>query len=149
MRKSKRTMRGDHIVPTMIKLARCTNLHRIIMSGPAAPERIFELQRLGYSRVATTATCGLPRGQYDVALVDWQLRSISALETTLNWLVHFLTPAGVLVVGLAFNKYSDQRTLKSIFERLGFQIEAGVRCEDGVAISARRLEAQIALPRVA
>ena len=72
MHKPKPTMPGDQIVTTMIKLARCPNLHRIILSGPA---RMFKLHRRGYSQVATTATCGLPRGQYDVALVEWQLHT--------------------------------------------------------------------------
>ena len=53
---------------------------------------MFELHRRGYIRVATTANCGLPAGQYDVALVDWRQRSIKALETTLDWLVDFLSP---------------------------------------------------------
>jgi len=141
MRKPKPAMSGDQIVTAMIKLARCANVHRIILSGSAAPQRMFELHRRGYSRVATTATCGLPRGQYDVALVEWQLHSVRALETTLNWLVHFLTPAGVLVIWIDSEERSGQRTLKSILQRLGFRIEAGTRCKDGVAISARRLQA--------
>jgi hypothetical protein len=141
MRKPKPAMPGDQIVTAMIKLARCGNVHRIILSGSAAPQRMFELHRRGYSRVATTASCGLPRGQYDIALVEWQLHSIKALETTLNWLVHFLAPVGVLVIWIDSEEHSGQRRLKLILERLGFRIVAGTRCEDGVAISARRLQA--------
>jgi hypothetical protein len=80
----------DRITASMIELARCTNLHRIILAGSETPERMFELRRRGYFRVATTAAGGLPRCQYDAALVEWQLHSISALEATLDWLVHFL-----------------------------------------------------------
>lgn len=141
MRKSKQTMSGDNVVTTMIKLARCTKLDRIILSGSEVPERMFELRRHGYSRVATTATCGLPRGQYDVALVDWKMHSIRALDTTLNWLVHFLAPAGVLVIWIEAEERSGERKLRSILRRLGFRVESGTRCEDGVAISALRLEA--------
>jgi len=135
-------MPGDQIVTTMTKLGRCANFHRIILSGSAAPQRMFELHRRGYSRVATTTTCGLPRGQYDVALVEWQLNSIRALETTLNWLVYFLAPAGILVVWIDVEERSAQRKVRSILERLGFRVEVGTRCKDGVAISARRLEAR-------
>ena len=53
---------------------------------------MFELYRRGYGRLATTTTCGLPRGQYDVALVDWPRCSARALKTTLEWPVHFLAP---------------------------------------------------------
>ena len=80
---------GEQTIATMIELARCNKLHRIIVAGSMTPEHMFTLHRRGYARVATSATAGLPRGQYDVALVDWQ-HSIKALETTLDWLVHFL-----------------------------------------------------------
>jgi hypothetical protein len=130
---------GEPIIETMIGLARCSRLHRIIVAGWKGPDQMFELHRRGYSRVATTTTCGLPRGQYDVAFVDWQQNSIKTLETTLNWLVHFLASTSVLVIWIESTEHSDG--LGSMFERLGFRIEAGTRCERGVAISARRLDA--------
>ena len=34
-------------------------------------QAIYQLHRRGYSRLATTTTCSIPRDQYDVALVDW------------------------------------------------------------------------------
>src|SRR5450432_4125052 len=92
------TLADEQIIQTMIELARCSKSQRIIMAGSRSSEQIFELNRRGYARVATTANCGLPRGQYDVAFVDWQLQSIKALTTTLAWLVHFLAPTSVLVV---------------------------------------------------
>ena len=100
---------------------------------------MFELHRRGFHHVATTATCGLPHGQYDVAFVDCQRNSIKALETTLNWLVHFLASTSVLVIWIDSTEHSDG--LVSLFGRLGFRIEAGARCERGLAISARRLDA--------
>jgi hypothetical protein len=72
------------VIDTLIELARCSKLQQILLAGPKASEHMLELHRLGYSRVATTATSGLPRGQYDVAVLDGQLCSISALETTLD-----------------------------------------------------------------
>jgi hypothetical protein len=54
----------------LIDLAHCSRLHRIIVAGSNSPQTVFELHRRGYDRVATTATCGLPHGQYDVALID-------------------------------------------------------------------------------
>ena len=84
------TPSSERIIEPMIGLARCSKRHRIIVAGSRRSELMFELHRRGYSRVATTTTCGLPDGQYDVALVDWRQHSINALETTLDWLVHFL-----------------------------------------------------------
>ena len=67
MNQLKPTASGERIIETMIELARCSKLHRIIVAGSKGPHQMFELHRRGYNRVATTATCGLPRGQYDVA----------------------------------------------------------------------------------
>ncbi len=141
MRQLKTTAAGEEIAETMIELARCSKLHRIIVSGSKAAHQMFVLHRLGYNRVVTTATCGLPRGQHDVAFVEWSLHSIKALEATLDWLVHFLAPTGVLVISIDSRERAGRRKLGSILERLGFRVEAGTRCAHGLAVSARRLDA--------
>jgi len=127
----------ERITDTMIHLARCVVGHRIILAGSKEPDRIFELRSRGYSGVVTTATCKLSPGQYDVALVEWRQHSIKALEATLNWLVHLLSPGGVLVIWI--DAAPGHRKLRSAIERLGFRVETGTRCESGFAISARRL----------
>jgi hypothetical protein len=131
----------DRIVDTMIELARCSRDHRIILAGSKEPGRIFELRSRGYPRVATTATCKLSRGRYDVAFVEWRQHSIKALETTLDWLVHFLSPTGILVIwiDIAARHWELHRELWSTIERLGFHVETGTLCESGFVISARRL----------
>jgi hypothetical protein len=141
MNQSGPTASGEQIIETMIELARCSKDHRIIVAGSTSPHQMFELHRRGYGRVATTATCGLPRGQFDVALVDWRLHSIKALEATLDWLVDFLKWSGVLVIRVDSEDRASNRKLKSMLESLGFRIEVGTRCERGIAISARRLDA--------
>jgi len=99
---------------------------------------MFELRRHGFIRVATTASCGLPDGQYDAALVDWRLPSMKALAATLDWLVHFLGPDGILVVALDTRECPDRGKLRPVLAKLGFRVEGGTRCEHGIAISARR-----------
>jgi len=131
----------EEIIQTMIDLVQCSKSHRIIMAGSQSSKQMVELNRRGYARVATTASCGLPRGQYDVAFVDWQRQTIKALATTLDWLVHFLAPTSVLVVSIDCSERTDSMKLKSLLERLGFRIEAGTRCEHGFTISARRRDA--------
>lgn len=135
------TLADEQIIQSMIELARCSKSHRIIVAGSKCSEHMFGLHRCGYMRIATTATCGLPRGQYDVALVDWQLQSIKALETTLDWLVHFLASTSVLVVSIDSSNRIDNQKLGPMLEQLGFRIEAGTRCEQGFVISARRRDA--------
>jgi hypothetical protein len=130
---------GELIIDTLIEVARCSKQQQIILAGSKAPEHMVELHRRGYGRVATTATSGLPRGQYDTALVDGHLLSIKALESTLDWLVYFLAPKGVLAICVQC-KGMEARKLGTILEKLGFRVEVGTRCEDALAISARRLE---------
>jgi hypothetical protein len=131
---------GERVIDTMIELARCTKLQRIMVAGLKGPQRLFDLNRRGFRRVATTSTCGLPCGQYDVVLVEWKSQSIKALDITLNWLVHFLASTGILVIWVESCAHADHRKLVSMLERLGFLVEAGTRCETGLAVSARRHE---------
>ena len=141
MKPSNFTSTGRHIIDPMIQLACCSKAHRIVVAGSKGRELLLELHRRGYTRVATTATCGLPRGQCNAAFIDWELQSIRSLETTLGWLVHFLAPAAVLVVWLDSSEPSRNRKLGSMLEKLGFMIEAGTRCEQGLVVSARRRDA--------
>jgi hypothetical protein len=136
----------DRITESLVDLARCSKLHRIIVAGSSSPDLVFGLHRRGFNRVATTATCGLPHGQYDVALVDWQGRSIKALETTLDWLVHFLGSSAVMVIWVDPQERAANRKLAAMLEELGFRIEIGTCCEHGLAVSARRRDgAQLAV----
>jgi hypothetical protein len=72
-----------------------------------------------------------------VALVDWRERSIKALDTTLDWLVDFLSPAGALVVWLDPQEPAGNRKLYSILEKHGLVVESGTVREPGSAVSAR------------
>jgi hypothetical protein len=128
---------SDRILEPMIALARCTNLHRIIVAGAKSVELMFDLQRRGYARAAGT-DCGRPAGQYDVALVDWRQRTFKELDTTLAWLVDFVSPAGVLVVWIDPQKTAAIQNLRSALARRGFVVEAGTVGDDGCAVSARR-----------
>src|SRR5262249_22500090 len=129
---------GERIVEPMLALARCSKLQRIVVAGARGAELMFELHRRGHVRVATTAGCGLPAGQYDVALVDWRQRSIKALETTLDWLVDFLSPAGVVVVWVDPQEAAGNRKLRRALEAHGLIVEAGTIHTHGSAASAQR-----------
>jgi hypothetical protein len=130
------------IIQPMIELARCSKLQRIIIAGSKSRELRSELHRRGFVRVATTASCGLPAGQYDVALVDWRQHSVKALETTLDWLMDFLSPTGVLVVWVDPQEPADNRKLHAAIEKHGLVIEAGTVRDHGSAIAAQQREAK-------
>jgi len=101
---------------------------------------MLELHRSGYLHARASANCGHPAGQYDVALVDWRQRTFKALERTLDWLVGFLDPAGVLVVWVDPQKPAARQDLRLALERRGFVVEAGTDRDDGSAVSARRYQ---------
>jgi hypothetical protein len=131
------TPRESSVEP-LLELARCSRLHRFILAGPSSTELMVGLHSRGFTRVATTATCGLPQGQYDVGLVDWRAHSTKSLETTLYWLVHFLAPSAVLVILIDVPERTAGQKLGSMLQRLGFLVEVGTRCAHGSAIAARR-----------
>ena len=130
----------ERIVDVMIQLARAAKSHRMIVAGSNSADIFLELHRRGYPRATTTRICLVPCGQYDAALVAWREQSIKALETTLDRLVHYLTAAGVLVVWIGPHERMPDRALRLALGRLGFRIESGTSCENGVAVAARRLE---------
>jgi hypothetical protein len=140
MRQSSALALDERIVDVMIQLARATTSHRVIVAGSNHHDMFLELFRRGYSRVTTPKTCRIPCGQFDVALVAWSEHSIKALGATLDWLVHFLSPTGTLVVWVGSHDPMPNQKLRAVLGRLGFSVESGTWCEGGVAVSARRLE---------
>jgi hypothetical protein len=124
----------------MIELARCSKQQRIVIAGAKSVELMLELNNRGFLHVAGMANCGLPAGQYDVALVDWRRRTFLALETALDRLVKFLGPTGQLVVWVDPQKAAANDILRSALERRGFIIEAGAVHECGCAFSGRRAD---------
>jgi hypothetical protein len=140
MTKSHFTSADDQIIEPMIALAACSKQDRIVVGGSKGVELMLALHRRGYLGAAATATCGHRARQYGVALVDWRKRTITALETTLDWLVGYLSPAGVVVVWVDAQNPAGQQNLRAALERRGFHIETGTSHELGFAISARRSE---------
>ena len=132
---------GEGSTESLVDLARCSRLHRIIVAGSNSPQTMFELHRRGYSRVGTTATCGLPHGQYDVALVDWRGRTIKALETTLCWLGIFWARRPSWRSGSIPRNGLPTASLQLCWKSSASRIENGTRCENGLAVSARRRDA--------
>jgi hypothetical protein len=129
---------GDRIIDPMIALAGCSTRHRIIVAGSKSMEMALELQHRGYLGAAASGNCGRPAGQYDVALVDWRRRPLRTLETTLDWLVDFVCPSGVLVVWVDAQKPTANQSLRALVETRGFIVMQGTIHECGSALSARR-----------
>ncbi len=137
----------ERVVATMVGLARAVPSHRIIVAGDGGADVLLTLLRRGYLRAATVATSRFPCGQYEVALAHWPDQT-ATLEAMLARLVLYLKPRGVMVMWIGPQEPMPHRKLGPVLRRLGFRIEAGTRCERGVAIAARRLE-QTAVANVA
>ena len=122
----------------MIALAGCSTRQRIVVVGSKSMELMLELHRRGYLLAAAAGNCGRPTGQYDVALVDWRRRTLRSLETTMDWLMNFLSPRAVLVVWVEAQKPTANESLRASVAKRGFVIVQGAVDECGCALLARR-----------
>ena len=132
---------GDRIIDPMIALAGCSVRERIIVAGARSVELMLELHGRGYTGAASTGNCGRPSAQYGVALVDWRRRPLRTLETTLDWLMNFLSPDGMLVVWVDAHKPKADESLRALIERRGFVIKQSAVHDCGCALAATRRQA--------
>jgi hypothetical protein len=128
---------GEQVVDTMIGLTRLTSLHRAIVAGSDSLELYLALRRRGYIRVATTATCRVPRGQHTVGLITGQ-NSLRALQAALAQISPFLCTSAAIAVLIDSRESGFCLKIRTRLEQMGFRIEAGVRCQQGLVLSAYR-----------
>ena len=127
----------EQVVDTMIELTRLSNLHRAIVAGSDSLELYLALRRRGFIRVATTETCRVPKGQHAIGLITG-LNSLAAIETALTRISPFLCTSATIAVLIDSRESSTSLRIRSKLEQMGFRIEAGVRCQQGLVLSAYR-----------
>jgi hypothetical protein len=127
----------QQVVDTMIELTRLSNLHRAIVAGSDSLELYLALRQRGFIRVATTATCRIPRGQHAVGLITGQ-NSLAAIEAALTQLSPFLCTSAAIAVLIDSRESGFCMKIRTKLEQMGFRIEAGVRCHQGLVLSAYR-----------
>jgi hypothetical protein len=127
----------EQVVDTMIELTRLSNLHRAIVAGSDSLELYLALRRRGFIRVATTATCRIPRGQHAVGLITGQ-NSLEAIEAALAQISQFLCTSAAIAVLIDSREGDVCLKIRTRLEQMGFRIEAGVRCQQGLVLSAYR-----------
>jgi hypothetical protein len=127
----------EQVVDTMIDLTRLSNLHRAIVAGQDSLELYLALRRRGFLRVATTATCRIPKRQHAVGLITGQ-NSLNAIEAALAQIAQFLSPSAAIAVLIDSRESGLSLKIRNLLERMGFRIEAGVRCQQGLVLSAYR-----------
>jgi hypothetical protein len=127
----------EQVVDTMIGLTRLTGLHRAIIAGSGSMEFYLALRRRGFLRVATAATCRIPKGQHAVALITGR-NSLQAIEAALVELSPFLSTSASVAVLIDSREIGAGQRIREKLEQMGFRIEAGVRCQEGFVLSAIR-----------
>ena len=127
----------EQVVDTMIGLTRLTSLHRAIIAGSGSMEFYLALRRRGFSRVATTTTCRIPKGQHAVGLIAGH-NSLQAIEAALAEISHFLCASAAIAVLIDSRESGVSLKIRAKLEQMGFRIEAGVRCREGFVLSAVR-----------
>jgi hypothetical protein len=127
----------EQTVDTMIELTRLSSLHRAIVAGSDSLELYLALRRRGFIRVATTATCRIPRGQHAVGLITGQ-NSLQAIQTALAAISPFLGTNAAMAVRIDSRETGFCLKVRTRLEQMGFRIEAGVRCRQGLVLSAYR-----------
>jgi hypothetical protein len=127
----------EQVVDTMIGLTRLSILDRTIVAGSDSQELYLALRRRGFIRVATTATCRVPRGQHAVGLITGQ-NSLQAIEAALAQISPFLCTSAAIAVLIDSRESTFSLRIRAKLEQMGFRIEAGVRCQQGLVFSAYR-----------
>ena len=127
----------EQVIDTMIELTGLSNLHRAIVAGSDSMELYLALRRRGFIRVATTTTCRVPKGQHAVGLITGQ-NTLQALEAALAQISQYLSASAAVAVLIDSRESGFCLRIRSKLEQMGFRIEAGVRCQQGLLLSAYR-----------
>jgi hypothetical protein len=127
----------EQVIDTMIELTRLSSQLRAIVAGSDSLELYLALRRRGFARVSTTETCRIPKGQHAVGLITGQ-NSLAAIEAALTRISPFLCTSAAVAILIDSRESSISLRIRSKLEQMGFRIEAGVRCPQGLVLSAYR-----------
>jgi hypothetical protein len=127
----------EQVVDTMIGLTRLSNLHRVIVAGSDGMELYLALRRRGFIRVATTATCRIAKAQHAVGLIA-DHNAPGAIEAALARISPFLGASAAIAILIDSRESGVCLKIRSRLQQMGFRIEAGVRCREGLVLSAYR-----------
>lgn len=127
----------EQVVDTMIELTRLSHLQRAIVTGSDRMEMYLALRRRGFIRAATPETCRMAKGQHAVGLITGQ-NSPGAIEAALAQISQYLSASAAIAVLVDSRESGICLKIRTRLEQMGFRIEAGVRCAQGLVLSACR-----------
>jgi hypothetical protein len=137
MREPVRDSALEQIVDTMIDLTRLSDAQRAVLCGDDSVAVYLALHDRGFSRATTIASCRVAGAQFQVGLIAGR-HSLQALETHLAQISHFLRANSAIAVSIDSREGVPSLKIRAGLERIGFRIEAGVRCRQGLVLSAYR-----------
>jgi hypothetical protein len=127
----------EQVADTMIGLTRLSHSHRVIVAGNDSLELSLCLRRRGIVHVTTTTTSRIPRRQHTVGLITGQ-GSLPAIEAALTRISQFLSASAAIAVLIDSRESGFSLKVRTRLQQMGFRIEAGVRCQQGLVLSAYR-----------
>ena len=127
----------DQVVETMITLTHLSNLNRAIVAGQGSTNLYLALRRRGLIRIGFPSTFRLRKGSCAVGLITVE-ESLAEFEIALAQVVPSLGTAATIAVLIKPSESGVAIKIRKKLEQLGFRIEAGVRCRQGLVLSARR-----------
>jgi hypothetical protein len=137
MNQSVRYSALEQIVDTMVDLTRLSDAHRVVLAGSDSVGVYLALRDRGFSRNATIANCRVAGAPFQVGLIAGR-HSLQALETHLDQISHYLGATSAIAVSIDSREGVPNPKIRAGLERIGFRIEAGVRCRQGLVLSAYR-----------
>jgi hypothetical protein len=127
----------NQVVETMISLTRLSTLRSAIVAGDNSMDLCLLLRRRGFLRIATPATCRTPKKQHDVGFL-MSPTSLAVTETALSQMSQYLSEAAMISVLISARETGFSMGVRKKLEQLGFRIEVGVHCRQGLVLSACR-----------
>ena len=127
----------EQVVDTMISLTRLSNTHRTLIAGSDSLRLYVSLKRRGFIRLATPATGKTPHRQHSVALIAGE-NSPATIEAVLAQVSPFLGDCAAIAILIRSPEGGLGLKVRAKLQQMGFRIEAGVRCDQGLVLSAYR-----------
>lgn len=124
------------VLDTMIALTRLSHIQRAVVAGGRGMELYLGLRRRGFMRVAPISTSWLPRRHHAIGLLAD--RNPASMERALTDISPFLCTNAMLAVLINSCGHGSSLGVRTKLQQMGFQIEAGVRCHQGLVLSAFR-----------
>ena len=125
------------VLDTMVGLTRLSNLHRAIIGGRDGMQLYHGLRRRGFIRLAPVSSCWNPRRQHPIGLIA-DHDSAESIESALSEISPFLSEQATVAILIDSRGSGPSLRVRSKLQQMGFRIEAGVRCQRGLVMSAYR-----------